>query len=158
MESEGFTWEALLHFLHVLSVMVWFGGVLTLNVLAVRVGRGSDRSVQAAVLHLGDLYGRAVIAPAGVLTLITGILLVNEHDLAFSTLWVAWGLIGLFVSVILGATLIRATQVDLRRLTEGAGTDESRRLASQRRAAVLYSINVLILLSIVWAMVFKPTL
>jgi uncharacterized membrane protein len=158
MESEGFTWEALLHFLHVLSVIVWFGGVLTLNVLAVRVGRGPDRSVQAVVLHLGDLYGRAVIAPAGVLTLITGILLVNEHDLAFSTLWVAWGLIGLFVSVILGATLIRATQVDLRRLTEGAGTDESRRLASQRRAAVLYSINVLILLSIVWAMVFKPTL
>jgi hypothetical protein len=30
-------------------------------------------------------------------------------------------------------------------------------LAGQRRAAVLYAINVLILLSIVWAMIFKPT-
>jgi uncharacterized membrane protein len=158
VESEGFTWEALLHFLHVLSVIVWFGGVLTLNVLAVRVGRGADRSVQAAVLRLSDLYGRAVIAPAGALTLITGILLVNEHDLAFSTLWVAWGLVGLFVSVILGATLIRATHVDLRRVTEAAATDDRRRLARQRRAAVLYFINVLILLSIVWVMVVKPTI
>jgi uncharacterized membrane protein len=63
----------LLHFLHVLSVIVWFGGVLTLNVLALRVGRGPDQSVQGALLRMSDLYGRAVIAPAGVLTLITGI-------------------------------------------------------------------------------------
>jgi uncharacterized membrane protein len=158
MEAEGATWEAVLHFVHILSVIVWVGGVLTLNVLAIRIGRGADRSVQAAVLRLSDLYGRAVIAPAGALTLISGILLVNEHDLAFGTLWVAWGLIGLFVSVILGATLIRATHVDLRRLTENPTTNEPRRLARQRRAVVLYSINVLILLSIVWAMVIKPTI
>jgi uncharacterized membrane protein len=151
------TFESLLHFLHILSVVVWVGGVLALNVLAVRVGRGPDRSVQAALLALSDTYGRAVIAPAGVLTLITGLLLVGEEDLAFSTFWVAWGLVGLFVSVILGATLIRATQADLRRLTESPSPDDTRRLAGQRRAAVLYAINVLILLSIVWAMIFKPT-
>jgi uncharacterized membrane protein len=151
------TYESLLHFLHILSVIVWIGGVISLNVLAVRVGRGPDRAVQAALLGLSDTYGRAVIAPAGVLTLITGLLLVGQEDLAFSTLWVAWGLVGLFVSVILGATLIRATQADLRRLTESPSTDDARRLAGQRRAAVLYGINVLILLSIVWAMIFKPT-
>jgi hypothetical protein len=62
---------------------------------------------------------------------------------------VAWGLVGLFVSMLLGATLIRATQADLRRLTERPSPDDTRRLAGQRRAAVLYAINVLILLSIV---------
>jgi len=153
-----FTFESLLHFLHIFSVIVWVGGVIALNVLAVRVGRGPDRGVQAALLGLSDTYGRAVIAPAGVLTLITGLLLVGEEDLAFSTFWAAWGLVGLFVSVILGATLIRATQADLRRLTEGPSPDDTRRLARQRRAAVLYAINVLILLSVVWAMVFKPTI
>jgi uncharacterized membrane protein len=151
------TFESLLLFLHILSVVVWVGGVLALNVLAMRAGRGPDRSVQAALLGLSDTYGRAVIAPAGVLTLITGLLLVGEEDLAFSTFWVAWGLVGLFVSVILGATLIRATQADLRRLTESPSLDDTRRLAGQRRAAVLYAINVLILLSILWAMIFKPT-
>jgi uncharacterized membrane protein len=119
-----YTYENLLHFMHVFAAIVWVGGVLTLNVLAVRVGRG----------------------------------LVREIDLPLSTLWVAWGLIGLAFSVALGATLIRATNADLRRLTEGPSTDESRRLARQRRAALLYGINVLMLLSVVWVMVFKPTL
>lgn len=153
-----FTLATLLLFLHVLSVTVWVGGVLTLNVLAVRVGRGPDRSVQAELLRLSDLYGRAVIAPAGILTLITGLLLVNEHHLSFGTLWVAWGLVGLIASVTLGATLIRATQVDLRRLTERPTDDVTLRLSRQRRAAILYAVNVLILVSIVWAMVFKPTI
>ena len=158
--GEGtYTLETLLHFLHVLSVIVWFGGVLALNVLAVRVGSGPDRAAQASLLRLSDVYGRAVIAPAGILTLITGLLLIGEHDLPLSTLWVAWGLIGLLLSVGLGATLIRATQADLRSLTEHPSVDnQSRRLQRQRRAAILYAVNLLILLSIVWAMVFKPTL
>jgi hypothetical protein len=93
-----------------------------------------------------------------VLTLITGLLLVGEHDLAFSKLWVAWGLVGLFISVLLGVTLIRATQADLRRLTESPSADESRRLARQRRAAILSAVNVVVLLSVAWAMVFKSTI
>ena len=97
--GEGtYTLETLLHFLHVLSVIVWFGGVLALNVHAVRVGSGPDRAAQASLLRLSDVYGRAVIAPAGILTLITGLLMIGEHDLPLSTLWVAWGLIGLLLS------------------------------------------------------------
>jgi len=157
--EETYTLETLLHFLHVLSVIVWFGGVLALNVLAVRVGSGPDRASQATLLRLSDFYGRTVIAPAGILTLITGLLLMGEHELSLSTLWIAWGLIGLLLSVGLGATLIRATQVALRRLTEDPSVDnESRRLRRQRRAAIFYAVNLLILLSVVWAMVFKPTL
>lgn len=149
--------ENLLHFLHVLAVIVWVGGVLSLNVLAVRVGIGPDRAVQASLLRMSDFYGRAVIAPAGALTLITGLLLVGQLDLALSTLWVAWGMIGLVLSVALGATLIRATNGQLRRLTESPSTDDPSRLSRQRRAAILYGLNLLLLLSVLWAMVFKPT-
>jgi PASTA domain len=70
--APDMTW---IHFLHVVSVIVWFGGVITLNVLAVRVGMGADRAAQAALLRLSDLYGRAVIAPAGIVTLVTGFVL-----------------------------------------------------------------------------------
>ena len=34
-----YTYETLLHFLHILAAIVWVGSVLTLNVLAVRVRR-----------------------------------------------------------------------------------------------------------------------
>src|SRR6266545_2760985 len=94
---NGSGMENLLKFLHVLAVIVWVGGVLTVNVMQVLVGRGDDRAAQAALLRLGDLYGRAVIAPAAAPTLL-------------------------------------------------------------RRAATLYGINLLLLLSALWAMEFKPTL
>jgi hypothetical protein len=55
-------------------------------------------------------------------------------------------------------TLIRVTNAELRRLASDATPETPRWLALQRRAAILYGINLLLLLSVLWAMVFKPTL
>ena len=41
----------LFRFLHVLAVIGWVGGVLTVNVLQLLVGRGSDRAAQASLLR-----------------------------------------------------------------------------------------------------------
>jgi hypothetical protein len=62
------------------------------------------------------------------------------------------------VSLGLGATLIRANNAGLRRLTAQPRHHDRQESAGQRRAAVLYAINLLVLLSVVWAMVFQPTL
>jgi uncharacterized membrane protein len=154
-----YTVENLLHFLHQLAAIVWLGGVLAANVLQVRIGRGRDQAVQASLLRQSDFYGRAVIAPAAVVVLLTGLLLVAQmDDASWSDFWVAWGLAGIAVSLALGGTLIRATNAELRRLAEGPTLDDPRWSALQRRAAILYGINLVLLLSVVWAMVFKPTL
>lgn len=153
-----YTIENLFHFLHQLSAVVWLGGVLAVNVLQVRLGSRQDRAAQASLLRQTDLYGRAVIAPAATVALLTGLVLVAQMDLALSDLWVAWGLAGLLLSLALGATLIRATNAELRRLAADPGLDTPRWPAMQRRVATVYGINLLLLLSVLWAMVFKPTL
>jgi uncharacterized membrane protein len=153
------TLETLVRFLHLLAAIVWLGGVVALNILQLQVGRGPDRAALGPVLRRSDLYGRAVIAPAGVVTLLTGILLVIQDDqVSWSDLWVWWGIAGMVVSLGLGATLIRANNAGLRRLTAQPVPDDRQVSAGQRRAAVLYAINLLVLLSVVWAMVFQPTL
>jgi len=151
---NGSGMENLFKFLHVLAVIVWVGGVLTVNVMQVLVGRGDDRAAQAALLRLGDLYGRAVIAPAAALTLLTGVVRVEQIDVGYGTFWVAWGIGAILLSIALGATLIRATNAALRRLV----ADDPRWPTLLRRAATLYGINLLLLLSALWAMEFKPTL
>jgi hypothetical protein len=124
----------------------------------VRLGaRGPAASGQ--LLRLTDLYGRAVIAPMAIVNLITGIVLVLQmDDVDWSDLWVWWGIAGITFSLVLGATLIRVTNAELRRLTADGAVDDPRWHDRQRRIAVLYTANLLVLLSAVWAMVFKPTL
>jgi hypothetical protein len=105
-----------------------------------------------------DLYGRAVIAPAAAVTLISGLVLVAETDVAWSTLWAAWSLVGLVLSLALGAD---ADPRDQRRATAARRHpthDTAWRLVQERRAATLSAINLLLLLSLLWAMIFKPSL
>lgn len=150
--------ETLFHFLHVLAVIVWVGGLVALNILQLQMGRGPDRAALGPLLRRSDLYGRAVIASAGVVTLLTGVLLVSEDDeVSWGDLWVWWGIAGMVVSLGLGATLIRANNAALRRFTAEPAEYGPQVDAGQRRAAVLYGLNLLVLLSVVWAMVFQPT-
>ena len=145
-------------FLHILAVIVWVGGVLTVNVLQVLTGKGHDRTAQASLLRLSDLYGRTVIAPAAALTLGTGLVRVEQIDVGYGTFWVAWGIAAIILSLALGATLIRATNAELRQIAADAPADDQRWATLQRRATTLFAINLLLLLSAVWAMEFKPTL
>jgi uncharacterized membrane protein len=94
--------ENLFKFLPILAVIVWVGGVLTVNVLQVLTGRGHDRAAQVSLLRLSDLYGRAVIAPAAALTLLTGLVRVEQLDVGYGTFWVAWGIAAVIGSLAIG--------------------------------------------------------
>jgi len=120
-----YTLENLFHFLHQLTAIIWLGGVLALNALQMRLARRRDPAVQQSLLHLIDLYGRAVIAPAAIVNLLTGLVLIAQmDDVAWSDAWVVWGLLGIALSVTLGATLIRTTNADLRRLAADDALDD----------------------------------
>jgi hypothetical protein len=62
--------------------------------------------------------------------------------------------VAIVASIVLGATLIRATNATLHRLA----ADDPRWPTLLRRVATLYGVNLLLLLSALWAMEFKPTL
>ena len=99
-----------------------------------------------------------MVGPAAVLTLIAGVIMVVDADLGFSTPWIAWGLGGIFLSLVLGATLIRRAGDELSVATEAPSKDHARIVGLQRRVRNLNTLNLALLFSVVWAMVFKPTL
>lgn len=141
-------------FLHVFAVIVWVGGIITLFVINTRLARARDRAGLAVLAQQSSFFGSAVFMPAGILTLVSGILMVLGSAYDFEDLWITWGFVGILVSVILGAVLTRRTVEELRGL---GPQDAARAPALQQRLATLTALNLLILLSVVWAMIFKPT-
>ena len=80
----------------------------------------------APIARASRFFGQAVVGPAAVLTLIAGVIMVVDADLGFSTLWIAWGLGGILLSLVLGATLIRRAGDELSVATEAPSKDHAR--------------------------------
>lgn len=152
-----FTWYNLFKFLHVVAVVVWIGGLVAVGVLTARLARAEDRAVFAAVARQSRFFGAAVLGPTAGVALLAGFAMIGVSGLGFP-LWVVWGIGAVVLSVALGATLIRRAGEALgERLAAAAPGDPGVR-ALQRRLATLNAVNVLLLLSAAWAMVFKPVL
>jgi uncharacterized membrane protein len=152
-----YTLYNLFKFMHIAAVIVWIGGMVTIGVINARVTRENDRAALSSLSRQSAFFGSAIIGPAAVITLIAGIVMVVDGDLDFDTLWIAWGMIVVVASILMGATLIRRAGEELSELTSSANPDGSRVAALQRRLRTLNMFNLLLLFSAVWAMVFKPT-
>ncbi len=148
----------LFKFLHVVAAIVWIGGVFTLYIINLRLLRSRDTGSAAALSGLSTFFGAAVLGPAAGLTLIAGIVTVLQSDLGFDTFLISWGFVAIFLSLLLGASLIRVTTVRLAAALQMNTLDAARISALRGRLSWLNTLNMLILLSAVWAMVFKPTL
>ena len=144
-------------FLHIVGAIVWIGGVATTSIVNARIAREQDRALLAAMARQSRFFGAAILGPAAGVTLLAGILMIAVSGLGVP-LWVIWGFVAIIVSIGLGATLIRRAGEELSSIAEAATPGDARLRALQQRLAMLNSINVIVLLSAVWAMVFKPEL
>lgn len=151
------TTYSLFKFLHIVAVIIWIGGVLTVSTLYARLARQEDRAVVAAMDRQSRFFGTAVVAPAFGVTLISGFVMIGVSGLGFP-LWVLWGLAAIVLSVALGATFLRRAGMELSERVAAAEPGDPHVISLQRRLVTLNAINILLLLSAVWAMVFKPTL
>jgi hypothetical protein len=129
---------------------------VAVSVLNARIAREKDRSMLAVMAGQSRFYGAAVIGPAAGVALIAGIVMVAVSGLGMP-LWVIWGFAAIILSRALGATFIRRAADELMKLAPAAEQGNPL-LPVLQRLATLNIINLLLLLSAVWVMVFKPTL
>jgi uncharacterized membrane protein len=150
--TNAYLW---LKFLHVAGVAVWFGGLAALITLNRRVSRSTDAVIVAAVANEAQFVGTRVIGPASGITLLAGVGMLLVSDLGFPV-WVLWGVIVFFLFGTIGSTVIRATSADLQRLIASGNAQAGELTPLLRRMALLSTINLSLLVTAVWAMVFKP--
>jgi hypothetical protein len=77
-------------------------------------------------------------------------------DFGFVT-WIVWGLVAIALAMAIGATVMRRSFKELIERLTTVGAKDSSVAALQRRLSIAQAVVVVILLSAVWVMVFKPT-
>jgi uncharacterized membrane protein len=146
-----------LKFLHVLAVIVWVGGTVALVAINAHLARTGDAAGMVIMGGQSDFFGRVAIGPAMVIALIAGVATAARIGFPFTSLWIIWGIAGFIISGGLVAAIGRSAR-ELGELAPQAPPVDARVDTLRRRLTLLNTINLILLASVVWAMVFKPTL
>ena len=96
------TWYEFFLFVHISMAVIWVGGGLLLQILALRVMGTRDDARLAAFAGDAEVLGMRVFAPSSVLLLLAGVGLVLNADWSWSEPFIAVGLVVWLISFVAG--------------------------------------------------------
>jgi putative membrane protein len=146
----------ILKFIHVVSIAMWFGGLVTMMLLNRILISAGDTATSQGVGRHGAKFSTRLFLPALIVTLITGIGMVQVNDLSFGLTWIIWGITGMIASFIIGAVFTGGAALKLGQRAARGEIDAAGIAAAQHRIYMFAMINIIVLLSVIYAMVAKP--
>jgi uncharacterized membrane protein len=146
----------LLLFVHVLAAVVWIGGALSLQVLAIRAERSPDGGRVANIATEAEWVGSRIFLPASIVLLLAGIGLTLEGDWGFTTLWVLLGLIAYGLSALTGSLFLGPESGRIGKMIAEVGPQDPEVIARIKRIFLVSRIELVVLLFIVFDMTVKP--
>jgi uncharacterized membrane protein len=147
-----------LKFLHVLSVIIWMGGITALAVVTWRVARERNRAGLVVLLPQATTYGQRIVGPASGVVLLTGLAMVGMAHIGFGTFWVLWGYGGIVVHGVAGGVFLRRRTAELSQIASTPSGDDAALISAGRRLWTTQLIYLLLIATVVAAMILKPTL
>ena len=149
-------YEVLL-FLHIGVAALWLGGASLFFVVVQRAKRAPDPVLAERLGAHGEWLAKRFFIPSALGVLIVGILLTIEGPWSFDQLWIVLALVGMAALLALGIGVIEPTLKKLHAAAEAHGPAHPDVARYSRRLDALGFLDLALLLSMVWIMVFKPT-
>jgi uncharacterized membrane protein len=144
-------------FLHITASMVWFGGLVTLTVLAEHTFRSGQTDAITRFAKSLRVVGPLTLAPATVAVLALGIGLVfDSNEWRFGQHWLILALALFALAFLIGAAFQSRAAIGAQRAAEAGDQDEAAR--QLRRWSWGMRLILLLLLIVTWDMVAKPGL
>ena len=143
--------------LHIITVIVWLGAGLTMDLLFLRAGRTGDPVDMGKTGQMQEWLIPRVFIPSGVLALIFGILLVFDGPWSFGDLWILIGLAGWIAAWGVGFLYLRPQGEKMKEIVMQHGPTSPEVHRQARRLAVVSRVQLLSLFLVVADMVLKPT-
>jgi uncharacterized membrane protein len=141
---------------HVGAAVVWVGGDVTLTTLGIVFQRRQEGETLAALGRMGAWIGTRVYTPALFVTIVFGIALMVEGDVAWGQFWVVFGLVGWAIAGVVGVAFVgpELGRIDEAARTHGPDSEEVRRRV--KRLFMIFRFDTALLLLIVLDMSAKP--
>jgi uncharacterized membrane protein len=143
-------------FLHIMTSMVWVGGAGLFQILTLKAAASGDPAESGRIGQTALWTGTRVFMPASIAVLVLGVVMVLDSPLGFDELWIGLGLIGLIVTVVIGAGFITPTGRRIGQSMAERGPQDPVTQQLVRRQMFLTRLNLLLLVAVVFDMVVKP--
>jgi len=140
---------------HVLMAVVWVGGAIMLQLLAVRTMRANDPQRLRMFAGEVEFVGTRIFTPASLTLLILGIVMVNDRW-AFDQFWIIAAIAMFAFSFVSGAFYLGPQSGKLKKLYETEGTDAPEAPVLIRKLFVVSRIELVLMVLIIFDMVLKP--
>ena len=142
-------------FVHVLAAIAWVGGAIMLDMLISQARRSGSQSDVLMLLAKTERYGKTFFSPSAVLVLVAGIVMASIGGIMAAP-WVSFGFLGVFISAGLGMGYLTPKSRQLRQMIEARGMQDPEAVALGSRMMLVSRIDLVLLVLVVAAMVFKP--
>ena len=142
---------------HVVAVVVWVGGDVTLTTLGIVFERRRDGETLASIGKAGAWVGTRVYTPALFVVLAFGIALVEKGGIPWDTVWIDFALVGWTIAAVVGVGFVgpELGRIDRAAQTHGPESEEVRRRVA--RLFAIFRFDTALLVLIVVDMVAKPS-
>ena len=142
--------------LHVMAIVVWVGGDITLTTLGIVFERRGDRETLAALGKLGSWIGVHVYTPAAFAVFAFGVALIERGGWGWGVLWIDLALGGWAVATGVGVLFVgpELGRIDRAAVQYGPESDEVARRV--RRLFTVFRFDTVLLILIVLDMTVKP--
>jgi uncharacterized membrane protein len=157
-----FLWEApdayqIYKALHVIAIVIWVGGDVTLTTLGIVFERRKDGPTLAALGKLGVWIGTRVYTPALFAALAFGIALIEKGGLGWGAFYIDFALVGWAIAAGVGVGFVgpELGRIDEAAQQHGPDSDEVRRRVA--RLFTIFRFDTALLILLVIDMTAKPS-
>ena len=143
--------------LHVVTIVIWVGGDLTLTTLGVVFERRRDSETLAAIGKLGAWIGPRIYTPASFAVFAFGAALVQKGSWGWGVVWIDLALAGWAIATGLGVLFVGPELGRIDRAAEMHGPTSDEVARRVRRLFTVFRFDTVLLVLIVLDMTAKPT-
>lgn len=143
--------------LHVLAIVIWVGGDVTLTTLGIVFERRGDGEALAQLGKMGGWIGPKLYTPTLFAVFGFGVALIEKGNLGWSSFWIDFAIAGWGVATVVGVGFVGPELGRIDKAAQQFGPDSAEVGRRVKRLFAVFRFDTVLLMLIVLDMVAKPS-